>query len=254
MVHLSSSSTPEKSDSNHFRTELISREGARSTLGLGSRLAILEAQLANSIAIQRNTLLRRAHQRIHPVTAITPASRLKVEREREALLRRQKKGGKEDTKERDPTMLVRAEEKWEVCEGFPLTVAEFWALRREEGKVVRLCEYYGVKVFAPELGRPLDLRREGVMRMHMEACLEELAVAWGIDYERIARTMEGNNANASWSSNGFAGPSMTYRMGPPPSASTSPGPQQTYTGARYVPHSHSPGPVPMVDERRRPTQ
>jgi hypothetical protein len=204
--------------------------------------------------MQRNALLRRPNQHIHPVTAITPASRLKVEREREALLRRQKKGSsssKDDARERDPTMLVRAEEKWEVCDGFPATVAEFWALRREEARLARLCEYYGVKVFSPETGRLLDLRRDGVVRLHAEACLEELAVAWGIDYERIARAMDRNAASLSWSDGGLAhGSTMPYRV--PQQMPVS----QTHMGnTRYVPRPDPAGPAPPTgDERRRPTQ
>jgi hypothetical protein len=110
-----------------IQNELISREGTRSTIGLGARLTVIEERLKNSEAFAKNSQLWRLHHAIHSISAITPETRLKIEKERERLLSR--KGANREKDEKDPTMLPRHQELWEIHKHFPKTILDFKQLQ-----------------------------------------------------------------------------------------------------------------------------
>ncbi|EXJ93534.1 hypothetical protein A1O1_01926 [Capronia coronata CBS 617.96] len=168
-----------------LQTELLSRENNRSTLGIGFRLAIIEERVKNHEAKSKNNLAWRPQHAITPITALTPETKRVVEAERERLLKRRGANPLKDDK--DPTMLIRHEEVWEVHPDFPRTVLEFKELQFRPDIVRSMLEFYAVKVYRPDL-RPVttnpDDRLVDVQR-NLETCLEELAMAWGLNWFRI---------------------------------------------------------------------
>ena len=110
-----------------IQNELITREGNRSTLGLGFRLSIIEIKIHNAEAVARNGRIWKLHHSIMPVKGLTPESRRAAKAREEKLLRMQGTDKHKDPK--DPTKLIRDEEIWEVCEWFPRTLLEFKELQ-----------------------------------------------------------------------------------------------------------------------------
>ncbi|KIW68236.1 hypothetical protein, variant [Phialophora macrospora] len=110
-----------------LQNELITREGNRSTLGLGFRLAIIEDRLKNQEARSKNGLIWRPYHSIAPISAPTPRSRTTVEAQKKRLLER--KGAIPTKDDKDPTMHIRDDELWEVHRDYPRTVLEFKRLQ-----------------------------------------------------------------------------------------------------------------------------
>jgi hypothetical protein len=110
-----------------IQNELITREGNRSTLGLGFRLAIIEERLRNQESRSKNGLSWRPHHRIAPIKAPTPRAREIVEAQKKRLLER--KGADPLKDDKDPTKHVRDDELWEVHRDFPRTILEFKELQ-----------------------------------------------------------------------------------------------------------------------------
>lgn len=110
-----------------IQNELITREGNRSTLGLGFRLAIIEDRVKNQEARTKNNLVWRQNHVILPITAPTPKSRAIIEAQRKRLLDRQ--GANVTKDDKDPTMHIRDDELWEIHRHFPKTVLEFKELQ-----------------------------------------------------------------------------------------------------------------------------
>jgi len=110
-----------------IQNELITREGNRSTLGLGFRLAIIETKIHNVENIARNGRIWRLHHSISPVRALTPESRRATKAREKKLL--SMKGTDKHKDPKDPTKLIREEEVWDVAEWFPRTLLEFKELQ-----------------------------------------------------------------------------------------------------------------------------
>ena len=110
-----------------IQNELLSREGTRSAIGLGARLTVLEERSKNSEAFAKNGLVWKLHHAVHLISAITPDKRLEIEKERQKLLSR--KGANKEKDEKDPTMLPRHQELWEIHKHFPRNVLEFKQLQ-----------------------------------------------------------------------------------------------------------------------------
>ena len=110
-----------------IQNELLSREGTRSTIGLGFRLLVIEERIKNAEACARNGQLWRLHHAVKEVTALTPAARRRMDAQREKLLNRKDANKRKDDK--DPTMLPRDEEIWEVHKYFPRSLLEFKRLQ-----------------------------------------------------------------------------------------------------------------------------
>lgn len=110
-----------------IQNELISREGNRGTLGLGFRLAIIEERMINAEAVSRNNKIWKLHHAITPITTLTPTAREASEKQKTALLNR--RGANKHKDDKDPAMLPRGEERWEVHSSFPRTLLEFKELQ-----------------------------------------------------------------------------------------------------------------------------
>lgn len=110
-----------------IQNELITREGNRSTLGLGFRLAIIETKIHNAENIARNARIWKLHHSISPIRAMTPDSRKAAKARERKLMSLQGTDKHKDTK--DPTKLIRDEEVWDVAEWFPRTLLEFKELQ-----------------------------------------------------------------------------------------------------------------------------
>jgi hypothetical protein len=110
-----------------IQNELISREGTRSTIGLGARLTVLEERLKNNEAFMKNGLIWKLNHAVHYISAVTPESRMKIEEERRKLMSR--RGANKEKDEKDPTMLPRHQELWEIHKNFPRTILEFKQLQ-----------------------------------------------------------------------------------------------------------------------------
>jgi hypothetical protein len=124
-----------------LQNELISREGTRSTIGLGARLAVLEERLKNNEAFAKNGQTWRLHHAVHSISAVTPETRLSIEKEKQRLLNR--KGASKEKDEKDPTMLPRHQELWEIHKHFPRTILEFKQLQYHRKLVPILqCGYH----------------------------------------------------------------------------------------------------------------
>ncbi|KIW18156.1 hypothetical protein PV08_02444 [Exophiala spinifera] len=167
------------------QNELLSREGSRSTLGLGFRLAVLEERLKNHESKSKNSLVWRPHHAVAPISSLTPESKRLVDAERRRLLSRK---GARAIDDKDPTMLPRHEESWEVHPDFPRTVLEFKQLQFHPDRVRSLLEFYYVKVYRPDDMRPVVTDRHdhsADVRYNLETCLEELAMTWGLNWLRI---------------------------------------------------------------------
>ena len=106
-----------------LQNELISREGTRSTVGLGSRLTVLEERLKNNEAFAKNGQAWRLHHAIHAISSVTPEARLTIMKEKERLMNR--RGANREKDEKDPTMLPRHQELWDIHKHFPRTILEF---------------------------------------------------------------------------------------------------------------------------------
>ena len=167
-----------------IQNELITREGNRSTLGIGFRLNIIEERAKNSEPCARNGQVWKLHHAIRPVTALTLEAREAIDKERQRLLTRH---GAKDKDDKDPTKLIRKEEVWEVHHHFPKTVLQFKELQYQPGKVRDLLEYYAVRVYWPDL-RPVSLDPGNQLydiRANLEGCLEELAITLGLNWFRM---------------------------------------------------------------------
>lgn len=110
-----------------IQNELLSREGTRSTLGIGFRLAIIEERLKNHDAKTKNGLVWKPLHTLSPISALTPEAREASETQRRRLLER--KGAHPFKDDKDPTMLIRDDEQWLVHRDFPRTVLEFKELQ-----------------------------------------------------------------------------------------------------------------------------
>lgn len=106
-----------------IQNELLSREGTRSTIGLGFRLSIIEERIKNAEACARNGQVWRLNHAIKELTALTPEARRQLENARDKLMKRKDANKHKDDK--DPTMMPRDEEKWEVHKYFPRSVYGF---------------------------------------------------------------------------------------------------------------------------------
>jgi len=109
------------------QNELITREGNRSTLGVGFRLAIIETKIHNAENIARNGRIWKLHHSISPIRYLTPDSRRALKAREKKLLNRQGADQHQDPK--DPTKLIREEEVWHVSQWFPRTLLEFKELQ-----------------------------------------------------------------------------------------------------------------------------
>ncbi|KIX99372.1 uncharacterized protein Z520_04948 [Fonsecaea multimorphosa CBS 102226] len=168
-----------------IQNELIQREGNRSTLGLGSRLSILEDRLKNQEARNKNGLIWRPYHAIAPISAPTPEARATVEAQRKRLLER--KGANPTKDNKNPTMHVRDDEFWLVHRHFPRTVVEFKELQFHPDWVRSLLEFYSIKVYRPDM-RPVVIEPADCLidvQQNLETCLEELATTWGLNWSRI---------------------------------------------------------------------
>ncbi|KAJ9604661.1 hypothetical protein H2200_010775 [Cladophialophora chaetospira] len=168
-----------------IQNELITREGNRSTLGLGFRLAIIEDRLKNQEARSKNNLIWRPHHAIAPITAPTPQARAIVEAQKKRLLDR--KGANIAKDDKDPTMHMRDDELWDIHRDFPRTVLEFKELQFHPDWVRSLLDFYGVRVYRPDM-RPVILDPSDHLvdiQKNLETCLEELATAWGLNWFRL---------------------------------------------------------------------
>lgn len=110
-----------------IQNELLSREGSRSTLGVGFRLSIIETKINNTQAADRNGRVWKLHHSLASIKALTPKARRAAKAQERKLLKQEGVDGHRDTK--DPTKLVRDAEVWEVNEWFPRTVLEFKELQ-----------------------------------------------------------------------------------------------------------------------------
>jgi len=109
------------------QNELITREGNRSTLGIGFRLAIIETKIHNAENIARNGRIWKLHHSISPIRYLTPESRRKVKATEKRLVNLRNADKHKDPK--DPTKLIREEEVWDVSKWFPRTLLEFKELQ-----------------------------------------------------------------------------------------------------------------------------
>ncbi len=110
-----------------IQNELLSREGTRSTVGIGFRLSIIEERVKNAEACARNGQVWRLNHSVKELTALTPLARRRIEQHREKLLSRKDANKHKDDK--DPTMMPRDEEVWEVHKYFPRSILEFKRLQ-----------------------------------------------------------------------------------------------------------------------------
>lgn len=168
-----------------IQNELITREGNRQTLGIGFRLSIIETKVDNCEAISRNGKVWKLHHALSPVKALTPAARRAAKAQERKLLRQKDRDPHRDTK--DPTKLMREEEIWEVCGWFPRTLLEFKELQFKPEKVRYLMEFYDIKAYWPDQ-RLIDIHADDDLRdvtSNLETCMEELAMMWGLNWQRI---------------------------------------------------------------------
>ena len=110
-----------------LQNQLITREGNRSTVGIGFRLLAIEERIKNSEALSRNGKIWRPTHLIHAISAVTPETRAAAEVSKRKLLDR--RGAKKDRDEHHPAMLVREEERWAVHRHFPKTIHDFKQLQ-----------------------------------------------------------------------------------------------------------------------------
>jgi len=110
-----------------IQNELITREGNRSTLGVGFRLAIIETKIHNAESIARNGRIWKLHHSISPIRYLTPESRRAAKAKEKKFLSMKNVDLHKDSK--DPTKLMRDEEVWDVSKWFPRTLLEFKQLQ-----------------------------------------------------------------------------------------------------------------------------
>lgn len=168
-----------------IQNELITREGSRQSLGIGFRLAIIEIKIENAEATARNGRIWKLHHAISSVKALTPEARRAAKAQERKLLRQKDRDQHRDPK--DPTKLIRDEEVWEVDEWFPRTLLEFKELQFKPEKIRDLMEFYDVKAYWPDQ-RLIDVHPDNGLRdvtMNLETCMEELAMTWGLNWQRI---------------------------------------------------------------------
>lgn len=168
-----------------IQNELLSREGTRSTLGIGFRLSIIEERLKNNEAKTKNGLVWKPLHALIPISALTPEAREVSESQRRRLLER--KGARPSKDDKDPTMLIRDDELWLVHRDFPRTVLEFKELQFHPEWVRSLLNFYDVPVYRPDRKLVILDRSDNLMdvKLNLETCLEELATTWGINWFRI---------------------------------------------------------------------
>ncbi len=75
----------------------------------------------------KNGLIWKLNHAVHYISAVTPESRMKIEEERRKLMSR--RGANKEKDEKDPTMLPRHQELWEIHKNFPRTILEFKQLQ-----------------------------------------------------------------------------------------------------------------------------
>ena len=168
-----------------IQNELITREGSRQSIGLGFRLAILEAKADNAKGEARNSRIWKLNHAISPIKAFTPESRRALKAQERKLLNQKDRNKHRDTK--DPTMFTRDCEIWDICEWFPRTLLEFKELQFSPGKVRDMMEFYEVKAYTPNQ-RLIDVHPEDGLRdvsVNLETCMEELAMHLGLNWQRI---------------------------------------------------------------------
>ncbi|KIX08995.1 uncharacterized protein Z518_00073 [Rhinocladiella mackenziei CBS 650.93] len=175
-----------------IQNELLSREGNRSTLGLGFRLAIIEERIKNHEAKTKNSHIWRPYHAIAPISALTPEAKAIVDGQKKRLLAR--RGANPTKDDKDPTKHMRDEELWEVHPDFPRTVLEFKELQFHRKFVsffadwVRnLLEFYNVRVYRPDMRPVITDHADHLVdiKHNLETCLEELAATWGLNWFRI---------------------------------------------------------------------
>ncbi|KAK5937996.1 hypothetical protein PMZ80_009585 [Knufia obscura] len=168
-----------------IQNELITREGNRSTLGVGFRLAIIETKIHNTENIARNGRIWKLHHSISPIRALTPESRKAARARERKLLNVQGTDKHKDPK--DPGKLIREEEVWDVAEWFPRTLLEFKELQFSPAKIRDLMEFYDVPAYRPDQ-KLIDIHPDDGLRevtMFMETCMEELAMSFGLNWHKI---------------------------------------------------------------------
>lgn len=168
-----------------IQNELLSREGTRSTLGIGFRLSIIEERLKNHEAKTKNGLVWKPVHALVPISALTPEAREASESQRKKLLER--RGARPSKDDKDPTMLIRDDELWMVHRDFPRTVLEFKELQFHPEWVRSLLNFYDVKVHRPDMRLVIMDRADNLVdvKLNLETCLEELANSWGLNWFRI---------------------------------------------------------------------
>lgn len=168
-----------------IQNELITREGNRQSIGLGFRLAIIEHKVENAEAAARNGRIWKLHHSISPIKGLTPEARRAAKAKERKLLRQEGRNHHKDPK--DPTMLTREEEIWEVAEWFPRTLLEFKELQFSPSRIRGLMEFYNVLAYKSDQS-VIDIHPEDGLKdvnMNLETCMEELAMAWGLNWQRI---------------------------------------------------------------------
>lgn len=168
-----------------IQNELITREGARQSIGIGFRLAIIEHKVENAEATTRNGRIWKLHHAISPVRALTPEARRAAKAKERKLLRQEGRNHHKDPK--DPTLLTREEEVWEVAEWYPRTLLEFKELQFSPNRVRELMDFYNVVAYTPDQ-RVISIHPDDGLRdvnINLETCMEELAMAWGLNWQRI---------------------------------------------------------------------
>ena len=166
-----------------IQNQLQSKESDRQSLGLGSRLSIIEVKLDNSAALGHNNLISRPHHSIKPLKCMTPESRRDADNARRRLLRQNNRDPHRDPK--DPTIFVRDEEVWEVAPHFPRTVLAFKELQFRPDWVRELVEFYNIEAYWINAMEKVDILSIEDVSRNLETCLEELAFAWGVNWARI---------------------------------------------------------------------
>lgn len=207
-----------------IQNELISREGNRQSLGVGFRLSILETKIQNIEATNHNSRIWKLHHSMSPIRALTPSARRAAAAQERKLLRQKDRDAHKDPK--DPTKLIRDEEVWEVAEWFPRTLLEFKELQFEPERVRDLMEFYDVKAYRQDQ-RMIDVvSKDGLLNVmqYLETCMEELAMAWGLNWQRI----EGLRLPSVVPTGPPAG-DLRGMVSPPPSQTFSPPPPRSST-------------------------
>lgn len=165
-----------------LQNELLAREGNRQTMGLGFRLAIIEDKIGNAEATAKNGRVWKLNHALVPLKCLTPDARRRAETERRRLAKI--KGADRRKDEKDPVKHMRDNEIWEVCRCFPRTLLEFKELQFHPADVQECMDFYFVRAYDADM-RAVDLDSLADVEDNMEACMEELAMSWGLDWMKI---------------------------------------------------------------------